>query len=99
MVIEQVILQIEADSRSQFEATFVEGCHYITNATGCRSVELLRSTDNPGQYVLRVGWDSIADHMERFDGSAAHQEFSARLSPYIMAVLATDHFEADSILK
>ncbi len=34
----------------------------IESAQGCRSVQLLRSTDQPAQLAIIEVWDSIADH-------------------------------------
>lgn len=35
-------------------------------APGCRSVELLRSVDQPDTRLLVVAWEQLTDHTERF---------------------------------
>ncbi len=93
MITEQVTLTVTAGTEAGFETAFAAGSHFISDAPGCLSVELLRSTEAPSRYVLRVGWDSVADHVERYVGSTPHTELSAILGVYISDVLGSDHLE------
>ena len=48
----------------------------------CEAYELSRCTDDPTQYVLRIGWDSAEGHMQGFRRSPEFRRFLAAIRPY-----------------
>ena len=55
----------------------------LCSVRGCRSAALLRCMERPGRYLVRVGWDSIADHLETYPASDQARSVRAMLRPFI----------------
>ena len=52
---------------------------------------LQRSIEQPSTYELRVAWDSVEDHMDRFRQSAAFQDWRSRVGPFFIEPPRVDH--------
>ncbi|MBX3094733.1 MAG: antibiotic biosynthesis monooxygenase [Cryobacterium sp.] len=75
MVTEHVVLSVLPGREAEYEKAFAEAKHVIASATGCRSVSVSRSVENPSNYLLLVEWDSVEHHMEGFRNSEAFVEW------------------------
>lgn len=86
MIYEYAHLRIAAAGRVAFESATPEARKILLSAVGCRDVQISKSVDEPGLYLLKVGWDSIEDHLDRFPGS----EQGAALDRLIGGLFAAD---------
>lgn len=84
VIYEHAYLRINAENQSAFEQAAPDARQILLSAQGCREVLISKSVDEPGLYLLRVGWDSIDDHLERFPVS----EQGAALSKLIGGLFA-----------
>ena len=74
LVFEHAEFAVESGTGSRLEAEFDRMRELLLRAKGCRSVELARSVDVADTYLLRVGWESLADHTEAFPGTPEAEE-------------------------
>ncbi|HTP39623.1 MAG TPA: antibiotic biosynthesis monooxygenase [Steroidobacteraceae bacterium] len=93
MILEIATLTTAPARRAEFEAAFAEARKVITQAEGCGSVQLQRSIENPGRYILTVQWPSVAHHMEGFRGSPLFVEWRRILGPFFTAPPSVEHGE------
>jgi hypothetical protein len=55
--------------------------------------EIRRGIEDPGQYVIRIEWDSVDGHMRGFRESEPFQDFYGELSAFAEYRLQMSHFE------
>jgi quinol monooxygenase YgiN len=67
----------EIDVKPGMEPQFIVGVEaslpVFARAPGCHGVELHHSIEHPQHFVLLVKWESVADHMEKFQKSPDFQ--------------------------
>ncbi|MFG2632004.1 antibiotic biosynthesis monooxygenase family protein [Streptomyces sp. NPDC048473] len=66
MIYEHARITIDPSNAEKFEKAIPAGREALLSAPGCCEVSFRRSIDRPGVFFLKVGWDSIADHLEVF---------------------------------
>jgi quinol monooxygenase YgiN len=93
MILEVATINIRPDTRAAFEAAFVEARKVIVRAEGCGRVELRRSLDAEGRYLVFIEWPSVAHHMEGFRNSPLFPVWRGLIGPYFAAAPAVEHFE------
>lgn len=69
MIYEYAQLRIAEKDQAAFERAAPAARRILLAAEGCRNVQISRSVDEPDLYLLKVGWDSIDDHLETFPQS------------------------------
>src|SRR2546423_3010855 len=68
---------------ADFEAAYVRAEPILTGASGCRGAELFRDVERPGEYLLRVSWDRLEDHLEVFPGRS--EEHTSELQSLVIS--------------
>ena len=92
MIYECNEIRVTPDSGTAFEEAFTKVRPLLLRVPGCRSVELLRRTGEPGRYQVRVRWERLEDHVEVYPASAEAAEIRALLAPLI-AEATRGHYE------
>lgn len=92
MIYEHAYLSINPDEADDFEDAFASARHHLESAPGCRSVDLIRSIDQPDTYLLRVGWGRIEDHLEGFPGTDNARSFGEAVAGYFQENPLVVHF-------
>jgi quinol monooxygenase YgiN len=69
MVTEFAEIDIKPGMEAQFIAGVEKSLALFAAAAGCHGVALQRSVEAPDHFVLLVKWESVADHMEKFQKS------------------------------
>jgi len=93
MIYEHAHITIDTDKRTDFEETFAWAKKYLLDANGGKTVELVRSIDHPGHYLLRVGWDSVEDHTVVFASSTNGKLLAAAIGDFFTETPYVVHFE------
>lgn len=100
MVIEHAELVIAPGREAEFEEAFARGHQAVAQAAGYRWACLIRQIENPRNYLLLVGGETVKAHIVDFRQSELFQlwreavgEFFA--TPAVITHYARD-FEADS---
>ena len=92
-VIRIIHVTFPPDQAQKAERNWMESCAPIMiRQSGCRSEELLRSKDNPGEYISYSEWDS-EDSIKAYLASEAHQEIKLHNSNITGARVEVKHYE------
>lgn len=97
MVVEHAHLKITAGREEEFEAAYLDAEPVLTGATGCVEAALFRDSEEPGSYLLRVGWETLTDHTEVFPASAAGAQFASKVSHFFAGAPGVRHFDATAV--
>jgi heme-degrading monooxygenase HmoA len=95
LVIEHAELAIAPGREADFEAAFTRGHQAIAQAPGYRWARLVRQVENPGSYLLLVGWDSLEAHTVGFRGSELFQQWRAAVGEFFAVPPAVTHYAGD----
>jgi heme-degrading monooxygenase HmoA len=93
MILEVATMNIRPGTRAAFESAFVEARKVIMQAEGCGAVELQRSVDTEGRYLVFIEWPSVRHHMEGFRNSSLFQEWRRLIGPHFATPPTVEHFE------
>jgi heme-degrading monooxygenase HmoA len=93
MIVERARFQILPDAREAFEQAFATARTVIAQASGYRSLRLLRGIEHPSEYLLLIEWDSVEDHMEGFRQSELYARWAELLKPHYAAAPEVEHFD------
>jgi heme-degrading monooxygenase HmoA len=91
MIWEVAAITIKSGMESEFEAGVAQAASVFQKARGCRSLKLHRSIENPSNYRLVVGWDTVEDHMVHFRNSEGFSEWRRLVSHCFEAPPAVEH--------
>lgn len=81
------------DQAQKAEQNWMESCApLMIRQSGCRSEELLRCKDNPGEYISYSEWDS-EDSIKAYLASEAHQEIKNHNRNIVGARVQVKHYE------
>jgi heme-degrading monooxygenase HmoA len=91
MILEIARLAIRPGSEAEFEANVGRAAPLFARAKGCHGIELQRSVETPGRYVLLVRWDTLEDHTVAFRGSEDFLEWRRLVGPFLVGTPEVEH--------
>ena len=77
MIYEIANITVHAGQEAAFEQGAAQAVPLFQRAQGCLSFELQRGIEQPSQYRLVVGWQTLEDHTVHFRNSANFQAWRA----------------------
>ncbi|MFI7609920.1 cupin domain-containing protein [Nonomuraea terrae] len=92
LVHESALITVLPGHEERFEAAVAEAAPLFQRAKGARTFVLERSHENPRQYRLVVGWESIDDHTSGFRGSPAFRRWRELIGDTIAGLPEVTHF-------
>jgi heme-degrading monooxygenase HmoA len=92
MVIEHAELTIVPGREAEFEVAFTRGHQAIAKAPGYHWGRLVRQVENPGKYLLLVGWETVEAHTVEFRGSELFQQWRAAVGEFFAAPAVVTHY-------
>ncbi len=93
MVLEAVTLQIRAGEHDAYEAAFAKAKHIIATVPGFQHLELSRSVETPGRYLLLIGWNRLEDHTVGFRESPEYERWRGLLHHFYESFPDVEHYE------
>lgn len=93
MIVEYIRYEVPADRSEEFEAAYGRAARALRAAPQCVDFELSRCVDDPGAYILRIGWTSGPDHLDGFRGGPHFPGFLAEIRPYVPMIQEMRHYE------
>ncbi len=75
-----------------FEAAVAEAAPLFQRARGARTLCLEKSHENPLEYRLVIGWETVEDHMTGFRESADFQEWRRLIADCVAGPAEVSHF-------
>ncbi|WP_067449683.1 antibiotic biosynthesis monooxygenase family protein [Actinomadura macra] len=97
MIYEHAYLWIKAGQEHRFERELLSGRSILAAADGCHSVELFRDVERSGAYLLRIGWESLAHHVERFPISPQAPAFAEVVEKFFAREPELRHFDSTPV--
>lgn len=91
-VLEHALLPVREGRAQEFEAAFARARTLIEASPGFRGLSLTRCLEQPGTYLLLVGWDSVEAHTVGFRGSPAYEGWKAALHHFYEPFPVVEHF-------
>jgi heme-degrading monooxygenase HmoA len=92
MITEIVELVIKSGSEPQFEADMKSAKIIISRAKGSKSIELMRSIENPENYRLLVSWETMDNNTVDFRQSPDYKEMGRLFRDHLANKPAVQHF-------
>lgn len=92
VITEHALLPVDPSRAGEFEIAFEEARTIIAASPGFGGLELLRSIESPGTYLLLVRWESVEAHTDGFRGSPGYQRWKALLHRFYDPFPTVEHF-------
>ncbi len=80
MILEIATLSVKPGMEAEFETGVTKAVSAFRGAEGCHGMELQRSHETPGRYLLFVRWESVEAHTVGFRQSPQFEEWRACVS-------------------
>lgn len=91
-VVERAHLFISDGNADAFEQAYQEAVTVLQASPGCQGAVLHRGVENPGTYLLIVGWARLEAHTVGFRQSEAFGRWRALLQDHFAAPPEVEHF-------
>lgn len=66
MYLEIATIGIKPGNEERFEAAAAKAVEVFRASRGCDGMQVRRSVETPGRYLLLVQWRTLEDHLEHF---------------------------------
>jgi quinol monooxygenase YgiN len=93
MITEIAHITIDPANTEAFEAGVAEAAAVLLAADGSHAMTLERVIEHPGQYRLRVQWDSVDHHMVTFRQSDGFRRWRELAGPFFVETPVVEHTE------
>ena len=93
MIVEIAHITIDPANAAAFEAAVAEAAPVLRAAEGSHTMSLERVIEHPGQYRLRVQWDSVDHHMVTFRESEGFRRWRELAGPFFTETPMVEHTE------
>ena len=94
MIYENAYLWIKEGKDQEFEKEVESGSSILASVEGCVSIELFRDVETPGAYLLRIGWQTLAHHVEHFPTTPQAPKFAQVVEKYFAREPVLRHFDS-----
>ncbi len=94
MIHEIAVFTIKKGQGPVFEKAMAKAKQVIAASPGFLGMEIAASVENPGRYMLRVGWNTVDDHMVGFRQSERFKEWRAHIQDFFDGPPAVEHYQA-----
>ena len=91
-VIEHALLPVRPGEQEAFEAAMREAVPLVSSIPGFRGIRVARGVEQPGTYLLLIGWDSVESHEVGFRGSPQYARWRELLHHFYEPFPAVEHF-------
>ena len=92
MINEYIRYRIPADVRDAFLADYAKAVEALRASPVCHGYELSECEEDPEHFILRIHWQSTADHLQVFRSSAQFQAFLPHIRPYMPNIEEMRHY-------
>lgn len=97
MVIEYIRYGVTEDRCPGFERAYDQAARVLDDSKHCLGYEVSRGVEEPGNYVVRIEWDSIEGHEQGFRKSPEFSTFFAAVRPFFDDIEEMRHYEATPV--
>lgn len=94
MIVEYIRYEVAEDRRAGFERAYGEASKVLDASEHCLNYEVSRGVEEPGNYVVRIEWDSLEGHEQGFRKSPEFGTFFQEVRPFFDDIREMSHYEA-----
>jgi len=99
MVLERAVIHVLPGQEAEFEAAFVEAREVISQASGFRSLGVLRGVERPRDYLLLIEWETLDDHTVGFRESHLFHQWRGVIGRFFDGEPKIEHFQPIDALE
>lgn len=93
-VVEHVQIRVMPGTQGRFETAFRRGHAAVSAAPGYRWARLAQQVEEPTQYLLLIGWDTLEAHTVGFRSSELFVQWRAAIGEYLAEPPVVAHYWA-----
>jgi quinol monooxygenase YgiN len=93
MITEIIRYRISSARASAFEEAYHLAEEMLRESEHCLGYELLRSIEEPENWVLLIRWDSVEGHEQGFRRRPGFAEFFKLVEPFFQQIQEMKHYE------
>jgi quinol monooxygenase YgiN len=97
VVVEYIRYAIPSERSEEFQAGYARAQSALAASSHCLGWELSRGVEEPGNFILRIEWDSIEGHEQGFRAGPEFRTFFAAVRPFFDQILEMKHYEVTDI--
>ena len=90
---ETAFMDIIPGQESEFEAAMDQAKSVVAQAAGFNVIHIHRGIERPSTYMVAIGWDSVADHMDGFRTSELFTQWRALIGPFFASPPQVEHWQ------
>lgn len=84
MIYEMAKIKIDPQSAKAFENAVKSAVPLFQSSKGCKLMRLEKVIENEGEYILRVGWETLENHTIDFRSSENFQKWRALVGGFFI---------------
>lgn len=93
MTVEYLRYTVPAEHQAAFIRDYTAAKVPLLQSPYATAFEMCQCVEDPSQFILRIGWTSASDHLQKFRASAEFREFFALIRPYLGMMIEMRHYE------
>lgn len=97
MIVEYIGYNVPGDRSAEFERAYGEAAAVLDASEHCLRYEVARGVEEPGNYVVRIEWDSLEGHERGFRTSPEFRTFFRLVRPFFDHIEEMRHYEATPV--
>ena len=96
--VEIIRYKISVDNQKKFIEAYDSTLKILKNSPYCSGLEVIHGVDEPENFIVRIHWTSIEDHLNKFRVSDEFQSFFNLVKPFFNNIQEMKHYESTKIL-
>lgn len=97
MIVEYIRYTLPPERRQALEDAYGAAQASLAASPHCLAWELARCGEDPGEYILRIEWDSSEGHLQGFRRGPHFGAFLAAVRPFIGDIQEMRHYELTAV--
>lgn len=97
MIAEYIRYQVPAELREALTEAHRQAALHLDDAPECLANELSECAEEPGQFVLRIEWESVEAHMEGFRKGPHFPLFFALVKSFYGNIQEMRHYRPTAV--
>jgi heme-degrading monooxygenase HmoA len=94
VIVEHAEINVTTGREDEFVAAFPQARAVLSQADGFRWAELHRGVERTSTFLLLVGWDTLAAHVDGFRSSDLFVQWRAIIGPFFAEPPRVEHYAA-----
>jgi len=93
MIVEYIRYVIPVARHSEFLTAYGSAADELRGAPQCLRYDISQGIEEPDNFIVRIEWQSLDDHVKGFRGSAAFPSFFAKVKPFFAEIREMKHYD------